>query len=341
MRDSSISIAKAFGILLMVLAHTWFSQIGCQWINMFHMPLFFFFAGYCFREKYLSEPLTFVRKRAVGLYKPFVKWSIVFLLLHNVFYDLHVYDGVYGFMGKASQLYGYGDYASRFLHIVTRMTDNEQLLGGYWFLRSLFVGSVIGFGVIKYVKSPLLGGGMLLALTMALSYAHKGLPYFYIGEKETYAAFFFVAGHVYRFQKWEFHMSKASLVIGLTLVTVGACWLKTNMLELQWWQVLPYAIVATGGTIGTFYVSKRILQSDNRAKRLLVYVGDNTLAILTWHFLSFKVVSLLIICTYGLPVNRLAEFPVIEEYSVKGWFVLYFLIGTLIPLGLSKIKFLK
>lgn len=40
------------------------------------------------------------------------------------------------------------------------MTDNEQLLGGYWFLRSLFVGSIIGFMVIKYIKSPISGGGI-------------------------------------------------------------------------------------------------------------------------------------------------------------------------------------
>lgn len=176
---------------------------------------------------------------------------------------------------------------------------------------------------------------------MALSYAHKGMPYFYIGARETYAALFFVTGHAYRTRKLEFHMRKASLVVGLTLVTAGACWLKTSMLEFVWWQVLPYGLVAVCGTLAAFYVAKLISQSDNWAKRLLVYVGDNTLTILTWHFLSFKMVSLVIIWTYGLPVNRLAEFPVIEEYSVKGWFVLYFLIGTMIPLGFSKIKFLK
>jgi len=90
MRDDSISIAKAFAILLMVLAHTWFSEYGSRWINMFHMPLFFFFAGYCFKDKYLSEFMQFLRKRIIGLYKPFVKWSIIFLLLHNVFFVLNV-----------------------------------------------------------------------------------------------------------------------------------------------------------------------------------------------------------------------------------------------------------
>ena len=84
MKDNSVSIAKAIAILLMVLAHTQFSKYGSQWINMFHMPLFFFFAGYCFKDKYLETPSDFVIKRVKGLYKPFVKWSLIFLVLHNL-----------------------------------------------------------------------------------------------------------------------------------------------------------------------------------------------------------------------------------------------------------------
>lgn len=341
MRDDSISIAKAFGILLMVLAHTWFSQYGSQWINMFHMPLFFFFAGYCFKEKYLAEPLTFARKRVAGLYRPFVKWSLVFLLLHNVFFFIHVYDGEYGFLGRASHVYGIGEMARCAFHIVTRMTDNEQLLGGYWFLRSLLAGSMIGFAIIKYVKSPLVGGGMLLALTIMLSYLHKDLPYFYVGAKETFAALFFVMGHAYKTRECDFHRKGYCLPIALALVTAGASWLKCSMLEFQWWQVAPYAMIAICGTTGTFAVAKQITKLDNRVMQWLVYIGNNTLTLLTWHFLSFKLVSLTIILTYHLPMARLAEFPVIAEYSVRGWFVLYFAIGVMIPLSFTKFKYLK
>lgn len=41
MKDNSVSIAKGIAIILMVLAHTRFSEYGNYWINMFHMPLFF------------------------------------------------------------------------------------------------------------------------------------------------------------------------------------------------------------------------------------------------------------------------------------------------------------
>ena len=86
MKDNSVSIAKGIAIILMVLAHTRFSEYGNYWINMFHMPLFFFFAGYCFKDKYLEIPSDFVIKRFKGLYKPFVKWGLIFLVLHNLFF---------------------------------------------------------------------------------------------------------------------------------------------------------------------------------------------------------------------------------------------------------------
>lgn len=54
---------------------------------------------------------------------------------------------------------------------------------------------------------------------------------------------------------------------------------------------------------------------------------------LTWHFLSFKIVSLLIITIYSLPMTRLADFPVINELAIKGWWILYVIVGVSIPLG--------
>lgn len=58
MRDNSISIAKAIAIMLMVLAHTQFSDYGNKVINMFHMPLFFSFRGIVSRKNILMLLLT-------------------------------------------------------------------------------------------------------------------------------------------------------------------------------------------------------------------------------------------------------------------------------------------
>ena len=341
MRDDSISIAKGIAILLMVLAHTYFSQYGNQWINMFHMPLFFFFAGYCLKDKYLQTPNVFMQKRVVGLYKPFVKWGIVFLLLHNVFFYVNIYNGEYGFRGNVSQLYDWQEYASHLVHIVTRMSDNEQLLGGYWFLKSLFVGSIIGYAVIRNVKSRLFGGGSLLCMTILLAFLHKEMPYFGVGAREILASEFFVMGYYYKKSKCKVHEKWYVLPLGIIVITFGTHFYQATLLNFKWWQVIPYGATAMIGTLMVFYVSKKIDRLQTVASKWLVYIGNNTLTILTWHMLSFKIVNLIVIYAYGLPIARLAEFPVIEEYSQQGWFLLYFFIGVIVPMGMTKIKFLK
>ena len=104
--DNSVSFAKGIGI-------TFFSAYGYAVIYMFHMPLFFFLSGYCFRESHLGDFRNFAKKRISRIYVPFVKYCLIFLLLHNVFYYLNIYNGTFGFEGEVSQSYGVADYAKK------------------------------------------------------------------------------------------------------------------------------------------------------------------------------------------------------------------------------------
>ena len=99
MRENRITIAKAIAIILMVICYAGFGSVfhqGAAFINMFHMPLFFFVSGYCFKEKYLSDGRKYTVNKIKGLYVPFVKWSLLFLVLHNVFFYANIYSDVYG-----------------------------------------------------------------------------------------------------------------------------------------------------------------------------------------------------------------------------------------------------
>ena len=122
-----------------------------QYINMFHMPLFFFFSGYCFKVAYLDAPQKYAMKRIKGIYVPYVKYCILFLLLHNLFFNLNIYNEYYGYQGSVSRVYNYGDvslWVIKLLKITTAMIGEEQLLGGYWFLHTLFCSSFISFFII-------------------------------------------------------------------------------------------------------------------------------------------------------------------------------------------------
>ena len=83
---------------------------------------------------------------------------LIFLVLHNLFFYLNIYNDEFGFRGIVQHLYTWQEMLKKAVSIVTRMSDTEQLLGGYWFLKSLFWGSLIAFFIIRNVKNVKWGG---------------------------------------------------------------------------------------------------------------------------------------------------------------------------------------
>ena len=93
----------------------------------------------------------FIFRKIKGIWLPYVKYSVLFLLLHNVMYSLNIYNSNYGFKGQTSSIYSHGDVLNHLSEILMRMQGQEQLLGGYWFLRALFFGSLMAFFMIFFV----------------------------------------------------------------------------------------------------------------------------------------------------------------------------------------------
>ena len=108
---------------------------------MFHMPCFFFISGWLLSDKYLVDLKVGLMRKAKGSYWPFVKWSLIFLLFHNLLAQLHVYDASYSLR----------EFAIKIVRIFT-LTGSEQLLGGFWFLISLFWASVASLLFLWFLK---------------------------------------------------------------------------------------------------------------------------------------------------------------------------------------------
>ena len=98
-RDTTISICKALGIILMVITHSGSPGKLCAFAYEFHMPLFFITAGYFFSLRYLNDEATFIKKRIKGLYIPFIKWSVIFLIIHNWLFKLGILNEKFGNIG--------------------------------------------------------------------------------------------------------------------------------------------------------------------------------------------------------------------------------------------------
>lgn len=330
--DNSVSFAKGIGIMLMVLGHTFFSAYGYAVIYMFHMPLFFFLSGYCFRVSHLENFKCYAKKRISRIYFPFVKWALIFLLLHNIFFYLNIYNGTFGFEGEVSQLYGVSDYLKKAFLIFFCLSGNEQLLGGYWFLHTMFFASFIFYALLK-LRIPIVGG--LIALLLSVFLYFKGIPVvnIYCGAKEWLAVACMMAGYMYKSYSIEKHVDKHTayvIPVCALLLILGSVYWPGEMLDMKWTYTIPYFVSAIAGSIIVMKLSRfstRIQGFSN----FIANIGNKTLEILTWHFLCFKLVSLVIIAYYGLPIERLAEFPVICPYNGQGWWILYFVIGVAVP----------
>lgn len=143
-RDQTLDVLKGIGIILMVIGHSGPPEYLANLIYTFHMPLFFIASGWFFSEECLANSWHFAARKLKSIYWPYLKWCLVFLLLHNVFYSIGILNNSYGLNGSVSRLYSIRDMAVNAVDFTICMTNYEgYLLGAYWFVRALLWGSLI------------------------------------------------------------------------------------------------------------------------------------------------------------------------------------------------------
>ena len=81
MFSEKINILKAFAILLVVSGHLEFSMLGMFPPYSFQLALFFFISGMLFKEKYLDDTLTFVKRRVKSLLVPYFLYEIFYVIV--------------------------------------------------------------------------------------------------------------------------------------------------------------------------------------------------------------------------------------------------------------------
>ena len=127
------------------------------------------------------------------------------------------------------------------------------------------------------------------------------------------------------------------MIVLITLLTfIGSFYWKINtgLMFFENWLFIPYQIT---GLLFTWCLYSMFFGKIQRGGvyKVMSFIGKNTLTILTWQFLSFKVVSLTIIGIYNLSVEKLSEFPVIHEYAAKGWWLIYFVVALISCCGVA------
>lgn len=344
-RNTVISICKGIAIILMVVGHAEAPGIITNFIYTFHMPLFFMAAGYFFSRKYLADPWTFISKRISGLYFPFLKWGMIFLLLHNVWFHFGILNEEYGnWTGGVTHPYTLRQALARMLLMATGMSGYDEFMAGaFWFFRGLLVASVVFLLLYRLIDSrtrlaptpavAVICLSMLVLVALRVCFNLKITVIPNGGWRETWGIFFFGAGVIFR--SAEQRLSRFSyLAIPCFLFL---CFAATrhfsgmnNGAKLQ--DIITLPLTGIAGFLMTYYLSGAIDHRGNRIRRLLVFIGDNTLYIFILHIICYKPVSLIKIWWYGLDFRQIGCHMVIHDHNGDLFWILYSVAGVALPL---------
>ena len=277
-RDATFDIMKGIGILLVMTGHFfgWNHPVLGQVILSFHMPLFFFVAGY-FSKSYVDGPTfrSHVKRFARRLIPPFVvtqlaivAWAIFMAFAKKEGWDPVVRDSLSLFWADVDG----------------PMTPWGKLtIGGIWCLLALFVAKslLIPLSRLKQWAIP-----VSLVLAFGTVLLHKVFPYsiWSIALGLTALPFVTIGWWVkdHPFPLW------------LNLLTIG-CWIAAicfSRLEMYTftWKCYPLDVLgAYGGTFCVFWVSKWMGKYLKPVSKVFAYLGIISLAIMCVH--CFEIAS--------------------------------------------------
>lgn len=137
MKDDTVSRMKGLAIIAVVMGHCAPTQNMEAWVNQWHLAVFFFVAGFCFNEKYVTTPRDYVLKSLKSQYWSYLKTGLFFLILHNLFYYVYINDHPYLL----------ADYGKEIFNLSQKLTSMEPLIGAMWFCPALLICSLLMIGV--------------------------------------------------------------------------------------------------------------------------------------------------------------------------------------------------
>ncbi len=353
MKNPTFTILKAIAIVLVVMSHAGFPAGVANVIFQFHVPAFFLCAGFFFNPAYLSDERTFLKRRVKGLYLPFLKYALFFLIAHNLFFLTGVINDTAGNGGGlVASWYTWHNFCQRLWNIVFGMAGYDEFLAGsYWFFRALFVGSVaylLGCKLLRKLKplkqNDVLINAVLAVVAFALAAWKidenlKLQPLAPGGYREIMAVFFMACGFLYR-RAYELLRTKqavwsiAAVVVSVVVVALFPSIVPSSMAFAPTMaQHVALPLPAIGGFVVLHAASHLIARHTSYASRSLIYIGERTLLVFAFHLLAFKVVSAFKVVCYGLPWAMVGGHPVVLHEVGDGFCWLYTLAGVGLPLA--------
>ena len=256
-----LDVAKGFGIILVVIGHIYKNEIVYNWIYSFHMPLFFFIAGYLYKKKNIIDD---IKHRLQTILVPYFDFGVL-VLLYWIVFERYFRDSILSIpkaiLGLLLGIYSFLDF-------------NVHL----WFLPCFFV-TVILYNILRnsigkrvtYIASAFLS---MVGVVLNLPVIDKGtLPFcadlvlIYIG--------FYALGNFFKEKNIFGIISTRSLLL---LIGTGELMANFFLTYLYGYKGIYWFVFGMVGVVGICLISIAI-----RENRILEFYGRSSLIILCIH----------------------------------------------------------
>ncbi len=330
-RNDVWDIAKGLGILFVVAGHGFSGGIS-QFVNLFHIPLFFYLSGLVFRfqDKSMKSAITFIYKRMKSLWLPSVLYGCFYVMLHNAFVAVGIYA-----LDKYSIKQFFVALAKNICFLKT-----EPLESAMWFLTAIFIGGCLLYGVLwisSFFKRKLQN---IIEVILVILFFSMGCFFFYKqislpGNADNACSLlpFMYAG--YRMKKIEYR--RHYLAVPCVAIMTGILFFTGETLRMSRNEIVNPGFLLVAGFSGVLLTLEL---ADHLKKwkvgKVFSYLGRNTIPILCLHLLAFRSVSFIWVKAEGLPLAYISRHPIVESSYVWGGF--YTLIGILVPLIVPIVK---
>lgn len=337
-RDYYWDVLKGLGIIAVVLGHSGFWQYILI-LNMYHMALFFFVGGCLYNDKYTSNPTTYIMKKFKDLWLPLIKYTVIFIALHNLFIKLNIYSTIAGqTMIYPKEEYSLITMVDWIVRAIFTGAHNEEIIGATWFVFPMLI-AMIGYCFVRNIVYRILTDkrwreiviyiicwvlsiiGMMMAMkqlkfTWRLDIAllcmviiGSGYLFFNYGNRDKINGIVAIVGIIILF-----YFNKKGLNISFAGGTIG--------------EPVQLILVTCAGIYVNLYIAKIIVRLRKEKSTIIALLGRNSFHIMALHFLGMKVINIIDIIVNKKEIYMLAMFP----YSNAQWWVLNMLGGLFIPI---------
>lgn len=333
-----VNLMKALAILLVVSGHLEFSLLGMFTPYSFQLALFFFISGYLFKDKYLDDVQTFIKRRVKTLLVPY--------FLYNFFY-LGITVLICKLTGKF-----WGMPLSLKNFFITPFLNGHQfdLSCPLWFVTQLFMTMIVFlflFRTFKSIKDNKFFHLILFTLigvsAIPLSKFVKVDPFILVIIRTMFSLFFVYLGYYYR-NYIEDKINIFSLKwTGAIIALQSVLWLFNRDFEpehgiglsyvLVWarfdQQLIVPVITAITGIWASLLVVK-IFYPYVKDSIFLKHMGETTYHIMANHLLVMYVITAVFLKINGIPITERANHDIYWIYNPVQTTYLYFVLTMVI-----------